>query len=78
MDEGVGWFADDDDNITVLCFESYNDFVRTIHKSDIPSLLSTNTITLEDFIGTYNDRYRANLSLWEDQVAGVDQSMSVV
>lgn len=78
MDEGVGWFADDDDNITVLCFESYNDFVRTIHKSDIPSLLSTNTITLEDFIGTYNDRYRANLSLWENQVAGVDQSMSVV
>lgn len=78
MDEGVGWFADDGDNITVLCFESYNDFVRTIHKSDIPSLLSTNTITLKDFIGTYNDRYRANLSLWEDQVAGVDQSMSVV
>lgn len=78
MDEGVGWFADDDDNITVLCFESYNDFVRTIHKSDIPSLVSTNTITLKDFIGTYNDRYRSNLSLWEGQVAGVDQSMSVV
>lgn len=78
MDEGVGWFADKDGSITVLVRDNFNDWVNTIDSADVYDLLSDKTITLEELIGTYNDRYRANLSLWENQVDGVDQSMSVV
>lgn len=63
-DEGVGWFFDEDEkSLIVTAGSSYK-----ITLEQAKRCLSENSISLRDFIGTYNDRYLKNLYLWEGMV----------
>ena len=78
MDEGVGWFFDEDgyeDKSNVMLDNGFSYISRDITLEQAKRCISENTITLENLIGTYNDRYRANLSLWQRQVEGIDQNV---
>ena len=72
-DEGVGWVFDDNDESHIVSYGSS----YTITLDQASRCISTNTITLEDFIGTYNDRYRRNLSIWTGMTEDVSQNVLV-
>ena len=78
MDEGVGWFFDEDGyegKSNVMLDNGFTYLSRDITLEQAKRCISENTITLENLIGTYNDRYRANLSLWQNQVEGIEQDV---
>lgn len=70
-DEGVGWMFDENDESNIVSYgTSY-----TITLDQAKRCISENTITLETFIGTYNDRYRRNLSIWKGMTEDVPQNV---
>lgn len=71
MDEGVGWVFDDNDESTIISYGSS----YTITLDQASRCISANTITLENLIGTYNDRYRRNLSIWTGMTENVPQNV---
>jgi len=69
-DEGVGIF-EEDDKLTLFI----GDTTARIPKADIDQVMSTETITLRELIGRYNNRYLSNLFLWEEAVSEVSQEV---
>ena len=78
MDEGVGWVFNEDEESTLVFYEAFGDSAKTITLEQAKRCISSNTIDLETFIGTYNTRYRNNLSLWKNMTEDVDQSAVLV
>ena len=73
-DEGVGWVFDENDESVIVSYgTSY-----TITLEQAKRCISDEDIDLDIFIGTYNDRYRRNLSLWKGMTEDVDQSAILV
>lgn len=70
-DEGVGWVFDENDESNIVSYVgSY-----TITLDQASRCISTNTTTLENLIGTYNDRYRNNLFIWEGMTEDISQNV---
>lgn len=75
MDEGVGWVFNEDEESTLVFYEAFGDSAKTITLEQAKRCISDNTISLETLVGTYNNRYRANLSLWEGMTKDVPQNV---
>jgi len=73
--EGVGWFADKDKVYKILVGDEWNDWVRDITEEQLLSIISDEETTLHQLIDPYNDRTRANLSLWQNVIEGYDQNV---
>jgi hypothetical protein len=73
--EGVGWFADDEGIYKILVGDEWNDWVRDITEEQLLSIISNEETTLHKLIDPHNDRTRANLGIWERQIAGIDQNV---
>ena len=70
-DEGVGWVFDENNESVVLSYGT--SYAITLEQAK--RCISNDTIDLETFIGTYNTRYRRNLSLWEGMTEDVPQNV---
>jgi hypothetical protein len=72
--EGVGWF-EDDGMYKILVGDEYNDWVKSITKDELLSIISNEETTLHKLIDPHNDRTRSNLFTWENQIKNTPQNV---
>ena len=72
--EGVGWF-EDEGMYKILVGDEYGDWVKSITKDELLSIISNEETTLHKLIDPHNDRTRANLSIWQNQIKDTPQNV---